>query len=214
MVATRPITRRHTLPGRPAGTTGRTVHDRIERMEFAPSARQQAVLNLARELEQHVSAAGWDGPVRLFALVRTADALARDADLSQRLPAEVVAAAQADPEHLTAVEQDELPEVATVDDLLGRIVWPQTVDGAALVVERIVLPPEADEQIPEDADTAAEWAAEHPERRDVRLVAAVLRDGANGCAIRARDHDSDDRVALGPDLVPELIAALTGTLTE
>jgi len=183
-------------------------------MDFAPSARQQAVLTLARELEQHVSAAGWDGPLRLFALVRTADALARDPELSERLPAAVVAAAHADAEHLTAVEQDDLPAETTVDDLLGRILWPSTVDGAALVVERIVLPPEVDDEIPEDAEAAADWAAAHPDRRDVRLVAAVLRDGANGCAIRARDHDHDDRVALGPDLVPELVAALAGTLAD
>ena len=57
-----------------------------------------------------------------------------------------------------------------------------------------------------------EFLAAHPARREVRLAAAVLRDGANGCAVRARDHDRDVDVAVGPDLIPGLLEALAGTL--
>jgi hypothetical protein len=183
-------------------------------MQAPSGARQRAVLTLVRELEQHVSASGWDGPWRLFALIRTAGALERDPALAERLPAAVVAAARSDDEHLTAVEQDGLPESDTIEGLLGRIVWPETVDGAALVVERIVLPPEAESAVPEEAGEAMSMLAEHPDRRDLRLAAAVLRDGTSGCAIRARDHDADDRVALGTDLVPGMVGALAGTLRE
>jgi hypothetical protein len=174
--------------------------------------RQQAVLRTIRELEHHVAAGGWDGPVRLFALIRTAGALRRDPSLADQLPEEVVQAARQDDEHLTAVEQEDLPESTTVEALLGRIAWPETVDGAALVLERVVLPPEVEAGIPDDADQAAAYLQQHPQRRDVRLAAAVLRDGASGCAVRARDHDSDDRVAVGPDLVPGLLSALSTTL--
>jgi len=176
-----------------------------------PEARQEALLRSVRELEHHVAAAGWDGPVRLFALVRTAEAIGRDPGLEAQLPVDVVAAAYADPEHLTAVEQEGLPEAATLEELLGSIAWPDTVDGAAMVTERLVVPPEVEAQMPE-GDDAVEWLARHPAARDVRLAAGVLRDGTRGCAVRARDHDEDDRVAVGPNLVPALTTALASTL--
>src|SRR5690606_6206610 len=127
--------------------------------------------------------------------------------LAGQLPPDVVAAARDDAEHLTAVEQENLPESTSLEQLLGRIAWPETVDGAAVVVERIVVPPEVEAAMPEDKDAAATYLAQHPDRREVRLAAAVLRDGTQGCAVRARDHDSPDRVAVGPDLVPGLVTA-------
>jgi hypothetical protein len=174
--------------------------------------RQDAVLRTVRELEQHVASGGWDGPVRLFALIRTSAALDRDPALARQLPAGVVQAARTDAEHLTAVEQEDLPEADSVESLLGRIAWPETVDGAALVIERVVVPPEAEAEMPQDGDAARSYLEQHPDRRDVRLAAAVLRDGTQGCAVRARDHDSPDRVAVAPDLVPGLVTALVATL--
>ncbi len=173
---------------------------------------QQAVLRAVRELEQHVAAGGWDGPVRLFALINTAGALERDPALAGRLPADVVRAAQADPGHLTLVEQEGLPDAASLEELLGGVAWPGTVDGAALVTERVVVPPEVEAQVPDDPDEALTWLANHPARREVRLAAAVMRDGTNGCAVRARDHDRDVDVAVGPDLVPGLVEGLAATL--
>jgi hypothetical protein len=174
--------------------------------------RQEALTRTVRELEQHVAAAGWEGPVRVFALVRTAGALDRDPRLASSLPAEVVAAARADTDHLTAVEQEGLPPSPTLEALLGHLAWPPTVDGAAIVVERVVLPPEAEVGLPADEDEALQWLARHPARQDVRLAAAILRDGTCGCAVRSRDHDTDDHVAVGPDLVPGLLSALRATL--
>ena len=176
------------------------------------AAAGDAVSRLAVELERHVASAGWDAPVRLFALVRTAGALERDPDLGGRLPPDVVAAAASDPDHLTAVEQEGLPTVDSLNELLGRIAWPETVDGAAIVVERTVLPPDAEAGLPEDPDEAAEFAQRHPAKEDVRLAAAVLRDGRHACALRSRRHDSDDRVAVGPDLAPSLVDAVQATL--
>lgn len=199
-------------------STPHDLPDPAERPEAAegPAAdaadRQDAVLRTVREIEQHVASGGWDGPVRLFALIRTAAAMDRDPALVGQLPSDVVEAATADAEHLTAVEQEDLPRTDTVEALLGRIAWPGTVDGAALVVERVVVPPEAEAGMPQDPDAALSYLQNHPQRRDVRLAAAVLRDGTQGCAVRARDHDSPDRVAVGPDLVPGLVTALAATL--
>ena len=43
---------------------------------------------------------------------------------------------------------------------------------------------------------AAAYASEHPDRQEVRIVAAATRTGASYCALRLRAHDEDD---LGAD---------------
>jgi hypothetical protein len=177
-----------------------------------PGERQEAVSRAVRELEQHVARGGWDGPLRLFALVRTAGALDRDPDLADRLPPDVVSAARADPEHLTLVEQEDLPDASSLEELLGRVTWPPTVDGAAVVTERVVVPAEVEAQMPADPGEALEWLATHPDRRELRLACAVLRDGTGACAVRSRDHDRDADVAVAPGLVPGLLEALADTL--
>jgi hypothetical protein len=147
-------------------------------------------------------------------MVRTAGALELDPTLADQLPPDVVSAAHDDPEHLTAVEQEDLPNAVSIEALLSQIAWPPTVDGAALVVERSVVPAQTEEDLPADEQAAMAYLENHPQRRDVRLAAAILRDGTSGCAVRARDHDSDDRVAVGTDLVPGLITALAATLDQ
>lgn len=175
-------------------------------------ARDRAVARVVAEVERHVASGGWDAPVRLFALIRTAAAIDRDPSLAGQLPPDVVIASGTDPEHLTAVEQESLPDVDSLQDLLGRIAWPPTVDGAAVVVERSVLPPSAEAAMPPDEAEAAEWLAAHPEREDVRLAAAVLQTGEHAVALRSRKHDADDKVAVGPELAPGLVDAVAATL--
>lgn len=161
----------------------------------------------ALDTERHVARAGWDQPVRLFALVPTADLLAHEPQLADGLAAhDAVAGA------LSAVEQDELPEAGGIEDLLAQIAWPEQVAGCAVALERIVVPPEAERDLPPEDDAALRAVAEHPGRQDVRLVVAVTRDGAARCLLRQRAHDSDDRVALGDDIAPGLVHALRATL--
>lgn len=166
----------------------------------------------ALEVERHVAMAGWDAAPRVFALVRTAEAVAADPSLADVLPAEVVAEAVGSPDHLTSVEQDELPEAGTLEELLARIGWPAAVAGAAVVVERVVVPPTV--ELPEDPARALAVVAEHPERREVRIAVAVLRDGSTGTVVRRRADDDDMNVVVGEDLVPGLSEALRATLVE
>ena len=84
----------------------------------------------------------------------------------------------------------------------------------ALAVERLVVPPEAEQDLPESPEEAAEALAAHPDRKDVRLLVAVLRDGESTCLLRQREHDSDDRVAMGRDIAPGLVHALSATLQD
>ncbi len=163
---------------------------------------------VALDTERHVAAAGWDQPARLFALVRTADLLAREPHLRRQLgPADLAEGA------LSAIEQEGLPATASLETLLGRIVWPEAVDGCAFAIERLVVPPDAEHDLPVRPDEAVEALAAHPGRKDVRLLVAVLRSGASLCLLRQRDHDSDDAVAVGRDLAPGLVEALRATLT-
>ena len=187
----------------------------------APPARPDSggLWRAVAEIERHVAADGWGAPVRLFALVRTAEALRRDPGLAERLPANVVADAQADPGHLTSVEQEGVPAVGDLDDLLGQLAWPAGVDGAAVVVERILVPPDAEAEVRAAVGAADEQArasalAAHPAAEDVRIAVGVLRDGRHECAVRSRSKDSDGEVRTGADLVPGLVSALQATLED
>ena len=174
---------------------------------------QVALAGAVREIERHVATAGWDGPVRVFALVRTAAALDASPELADQLPPDVVAAAQSDPTHLTSVEQEGLPPATDLEELLGGLLWPGTVDGAAVVVERVMLPPAAEEEMPADDDAALAYLMAHPDRQDVRIAVGALRTGESWTALRTRAHDADADVAVGPDLVPGLLEALRATFS-
>lgn len=172
----------------------------------------RALADAVREIEHHVAAAGWDAPVRVFALVRTQAALAAEPGLAEQLAPEVLEAARADDQHLTSIEQEGVPAAEDLERLLGGLSWPATVDGAAVTVERVVLPPGAEEDLPSDPDAALAALLAHPQRQDVRLAVGVLRGGPAWCAVRTRAHDADDAVGQGPDLVPGLVEAVRATL--
>jgi hypothetical protein len=115
---------------------------------------------------------------------------------------------------MTPVEQDQLSPDRPLETVLESIVWPADVTGCAAVVERLVLPPDVDEQIPDDPSAAEQFAREHPDRQEVRIVAGVTRTGSTYCALRLRAHDDDHSVVGGGDLVPQLLALLGATLEE
>jgi hypothetical protein len=66
--------------------------------------------------------------------------------------------------------------------------------------------------MPADPAAAEQYAAEHPDREEVRIVAAATRDGATHCALRMRSHDDPLSVVEAPDLVPALLELLRSTL--
>ncbi len=113
---------------------------------------------------------------------------------------------------LTPVEQDHTPVERALEEILKEIMWPAEVFGCAAVVERVVLPPEVEDQIPADPDEAEEFASGHPERQEVRIVAAATRAGSTYCALRFRSHDDPSDVVESPDLVPALLELLASTL--
>jgi hypothetical protein len=171
----------------------------------------QDLLAAALDIERHVAAEGWDQPTLLFALVPTDHIRAEQPDLAAQLG--VVDGGPA----LTTFEQPAPPDDEDLDVFLARIEWPAEIAGAALVVERIVLPPEAEAAIADRPD-AATVARAHPDAQDMRIVVAVTKDGAQMSVLRLRGapgadgpSDSEDSVLTGHDLVPGLAEALLAT---
>jgi hypothetical protein len=162
------------------------------------------------EIESHIAAGGWDQPARLYALVDTAQLVQREPALAAAMGLDSSSAQGS----LTPVEQDQLSPDRPLETVLESIVWPANVAGCAAVVERLVLPPDADADIPDDPSRAEEFAREHPDRQEVRIVAGVTRTGSTYCALRLRAHDDAQSVVGGGDLVPGLLALLGATLEE
>ncbi|MDR7302914.1 PPA1309 family protein [Haloactinomyces albus] len=163
---------------------------------------------VVREIEEFAGTTGWDQPPRMFALVPTRELLAAEPNLAEQLDPESV---------FTPIAQDELP-AQDLAEALARISWPEQVAGCALVQEIVVLPPEAEDELPGDGEAAQAAAAEHPDRQEARLVAGVLREGGEACVMRLRNtgEDSDtgeDQGELLQDtsLAPNLLHALRET---
>ncbi len=162
------------------------------------------------EIEQHLAGDGWDQPARLYALVETARIVEHEPDLAASMGLDDASADGS----LTPVEQDELDPSQRLERVLEQIAWPAGVSGCAAVVERLVLPPGSDHDVPDDPAEAERYAREHPERQEVRIVAGAMRAGATYCALRLRAHDDDQSVVGGSNLVPALLELLRTTLEE
>jgi hypothetical protein len=165
-----------------------------------------ALPEVAREVEDFVAGGGWDQPPQLFALVPTAELLAAEPGMAAQLDAAAP---------LTPIAQEPLAE-PELDVALAGIAWPDGVAGCAVVQEIVVLPPEVESALSDDAAGApamlTRLAATHPSRREARLVAAVLRDGPGACLLRLRGGDDAlEELVEHPDLAPNLIEALRGT---
>ncbi|HWE92091.1 MAG TPA: PPA1309 family protein [Pseudonocardiaceae bacterium] len=192
-----------------------------------PAGSPVTLPQVIREVEEFAAAAGWEQPPQLFALVATAELLSRQPELGDQVDATC---------DLTPVAQEPLPEDDLAEVLAG-IVWPETVSGCAVVQEIVVLPPEAEAELgvtdvddldglddldavrperPEpDPVRMRRIAAEHPHRREARLVAGVLRDGTAACVLRLRgDAERPDEIVEHPELAPNLITALRDTLRD
>jgi hypothetical protein len=167
-----------------------------------------ALASAVLEIEAHVGRQGWDQPARLYALVHTAELVEQEPALAAAMEID----GPGDEGSFTPIEQDGLPAGQPLEAALQTIAWPPSVAGCAAVVERLVLPPEVDDAIPEDPAEAERFAREHPLRQEVRIVAGATRAGASYCALRLRAHDDEQSVVDGTELVPGLIELLHATL--
>ena len=166
------------------------------------------LLGVVGEVEGHVAEAGWDQPPQLFALVDTEELLRAEPQLAQSLGLVV-----ARPGSLTPIAQDSLGD-GPLDEQLASLVFGTEVLGVILAHEVLVLPPSAEASILDVEDPTAA-AGDHPDRREVRMVVGVLRDGSREAVLRLRGAgDADDELVTGGDLAPGLADALLSTLDE
>lgn len=171
-------------------------------MQAPPSP---ALLSVVAEVEGHLAEAGWDQPPQLFALVDTEDLLRAEPQLAQSMGLVV-----SRPGALTPIAQEPLGEVA-LDEQLASMVFGPEVLGVVIAHEVLVLPPSAEAALHDD--DPAEAAADHPDRREVRMAVGVLRDGSRESVLRLRGKDgSEDERVTGGDLAPALSEALLATL--
>lgn len=162
--------------------------------------RTPSLARCVHETEAHVAADGWDGPARVFALVDSHRALAADPSLAGVFPE------SPDPYQLVAVEQEGLPAADTLEELLAQLGWPETVDGVALTVERVVLPPEAEAELEAHLSDPIEPDEAHapdgePATGD-RLASGAARQQAADreaalAALAAHPKAQDVRLAVG-----------------
>ncbi len=183
----------------------------------------EALARCAREVADFVDAGGWQQAPQMFALVPTAALAAAEPGLLDDL---------ADGAALTPIQQHSLPEDITggspaLDEFLATSTWPEGVVGCALVQEIVVLPPTAESTLddalmplladPDAADHAARSAAEnHPDKRDARLIVAVLDNGPSLTLLQLHpDEDADPfapiELRIAENLAPNIVHGLYAT---
>lgn len=153
------------------------------------------------EIESHADGVGWDSHPSVFALVPTRDLVDAQPELGAELGATI----------WTPVEQEGVPPEHALEDFLSRLGWPETVAGCAVVMERLMLPARAEESLPVETTEVRRAVQDHPDRMEMRIAAAVLRDGSRHCVARVRGVDG---LYEGPDLVPSLTDVLFDTLAD
>ncbi|WP_174565471.1 PPA1309 family protein [Rhodococcoides yunnanense] len=182
-----------------------------------------ALARCAREVADFVDAEGWGQAPQIFALVPTSVLAAAEPGLLEEL---------ADGSTLTPIQQHSLPEDISggspaLDEFLATTSWPEGVVGCTLVQEIVVLPPAAESDLDDalvpllaDRDAADEAgrlaARSHPERKDGRLIAAVIKDGPSLTLLQMQpDEDTDPfapiELLIYEDLAPNVVHALYAT---
>lgn len=211
----------HSVQGRGNPVRARCEDCRVNPEQWAASALYRCI----REVAEYVDGEGWDRAPQMFALVPTADLVAAEPSLLDQLDAENA---------LTPIAQEAFPDDVAVDrhameEYLATTSWPPSVEGCVLVQQIVVLPPAAEQSLDEAiaplladdeaADRAGrQAAAEHPERRDARLFAGVLRDGTSLSLLQVRPTEDEEDpfgdldLRTAPNLAPNLVEALKHTL--
>lgn len=170
------------------------------------TTNQSALRAVVSEIENGAARVGWDRPPSIYALVPTAQLMATP-EVPKDVLADLERAWDGRDSHLSAILQESVTG-DELEELLPKLAWPESVWGAALTVERIIVPPAVEEAAPEDPDEALAFISNHPLATDVRLTVGVTREGDSWCAVRTRAFDDAGNVGTGETLVPSLVEAL------
>ncbi|MGV9857335.1 PPA1309 family protein [Gordonia sp. NPDC003425] len=177
-----------------------------------------------RDILDYADPLGWNRPPELFALVPTAFLTAEHPELVD--PDDESALSPIAQEPLDVAGGDE--PYAQLEEVLATTSWPPVVAGAALVLEIVVLPPDAESDLdsafepllgdPAAAESAARTAARaHPESRVARVAVGALRAGPRMALMRLQPDSTEDdaapmKVLTHPQLAATLQEAVAATL--
>jgi hypothetical protein len=196
----------------------------LQLLPVTPGNPASALYRCIRDVAEYADAEGWDRPPQMFALVPTVDLVAAEPSLQDELD---------DGAELTPIAQEPFPDDVTgefaLDEFLSTTTWPDAVTGCVLVQQIVVLPPDAEQALDDamypvlaDRDAAGraarDAAATHPDRRDARLLAGVLRDGTSLALLQVRPADDEEdpfgdlELRTYPGLANDIVAALRNTL--
>lgn len=118
-------------------------------------------------------------------------------------------------------DTDAVEPYAALEEFLATASWPEAVVGAAVVLDIVVLPPEAGLDLPEaaggaepDAPRLRSAARDHPDARAARLAVGALRGGARLALLELVPDDPDEARELRthPDMAADLQQALATAL--
>ena len=163
------------------------------------------------EIESHLADGGWDQPARLYALVDTAQLVRREPALASAMGLD--ASSERGLAHRGGAGPAR-PRTCRWSRCWSRSPGPTTWPVAPRWWSGWCCRRRPTSAIPEDPESAQQFALEHPDRQEVRIVAGATRHGATYCALRLRAHDDDQSVVGGIDLVPGLLALLGATLSD
>ncbi len=178
------------------------------------------------DILDHVELGGWGQPPQLFALVPTSLIAAQNPELVDADDDSALSPVAQEP--LEVANGDE--PYAQLEEFLATASWPPPVEGVALVLEIVVLPPDAEGDLDsafepllgdQDAsESAARTAARaHPDAHTARLAVGALRDRKTLSLMRLQPSPDDDpdapmELLTHPELASTLQAALAATLDD
>ena len=166
--------------------TSRVLDELSDSTELAPPGRCRRSSSRSSGTP---ATTGWDQPARLFALVPTVELVGGRAGAGRR--ARCARRHARGPDSGRAGARRGGPVVGGVADQ-DRLAG----DGGGRARRGGARRPAAGGRaaVPDDPEDGwLAFAAEHPEREDVRIAVGVLRSGEAHCVLRLRSHDDDER---------------------
>lgn len=174
----------------------------------------------------HVERGGWGQPPQVFALVPTRLIAAQNPELVDEGDDSALSPVAQEPLEVAGGEEP----YARLEEFLATATWYPPVEGVALILEIVVLPPDAEGDLdsafepllgdPAASESAAREAARaHPSARTARLAVGALRNGKRLSLMRLRPGPDDDpdgpmELLTHPELASTLQAALAATLDD
>ena len=169
---------------------------------FAPFDLARPACDLGRALHDvldHVERGGWGQPPQVFALVPTRLIAAQNPELVDEGDDSALSPVAQEPLEVAGGEEP----YARLEEFLATATWYPPVEGVALILEIVVLPPDAEGDLdsafepllgdPAASESAAREAARaHPSARTARLAVGALRNGKRLSLMRLRPGPDDD----------------------